>query len=444
MKKSNALLLLLGILFISFNLRAPITAVGSVVDMIQQEYALSNAVAGFITTLPLVAFAIVSPFVAKISAKIGHSKTMLLGLVLILLGEIFRSYTGVIGLFAGTAVIGVGIAIGNVIIPAIIKMNFSEKAGFVTSIYTSGMCIFAAVGAGISIPLAKGLGAGWKHTLFVWFILTAVTILIWLPQTGKKAAQPESQAEHHEVSVWRESLAWWVTLFMGTQSLLFYSLVAWLPTIVASKGLSPAFAGNMALLFQLMAIPATLVIPTLCDRFSHQRGLVYAVAVIYGTGMTLFLLGHSEVIVTIAVVLMSIGMGGSISLSIAFISLRSHDSKIASELSGMSQSAGYLFAGLGPILTGFLFDTLSTWTVPVGIFIALIVFLCLCGHFAGAGMIKGTPATAASALIEMEEGLVYEVHHLEEEFVHEMHHLEDEAVHEIHEIEEHLHLRKKS
>ena len=444
MKKSHALLLLTGILFISFNLRAPITAVGSIVDMIQTEYGLSNAVAGFITTLPLVAFAIVSPFVAKISEKAGHSKTMLLGLVLILAGEVIRSYTGVIGLFAGTAVIGVGIAIGNVIIPAIIKLNFSEKVGFVTSIYTSGMCIFAAVGAGISIPLAKGFGAGWKHTLCVWFILTLVTILIWLPQTGKNGKKAQVQAEHHEVSVWKESLAWWVTLFMGTQSLLFYSLVAWLPTIVASKGLSAEFAGNMALLFQLMAIPATLVIPTLCDRFSHQRGLVYAVCIIYGTGMTCFLFGHTELLITAAVVLMSIGMGGSISLSIAFISLRSHDSKIASELSGMSQSAGYLFAGIGPILTGLLFDTLATWTVPVGIFVGLIAFLAVCGHFAGKGMIVGVPATASSALVEMEEELMHEMHHLEEEFVHEVHHLEEEVVHEFHVVEEHLHLKKKS
>lgn len=444
MKKSQSVLLILGILFISFNLRAPITAVGSVVDMIQHEYGLSNAVAGFITTLPLVAFAIVSPFVAKVSAKIGHSRTMFLGLVLIMAGEVCRSYTGVIGLFAGTAIIGVGIAIGNVIIPAIIKMNFSEKVGFVTSIYTSGMCIFAAVGAGISIPLAKGLGAGWKHTLFVWFALTVFTILIWLPQTGKNAVKPKTQEEHHEVSVWKESLAWWVTLFMGTQSLLFYSLVAWLPTIVASKGLSEAFAGNMALLFQLMAIPATLVIPTLCDKFKNQRGIVYVVCAIYGTGMILFLLGQTQPAITAAVVLMSLGMGGSISLSIAFISLRSHDSKIASELSGMSQSAGYLLAGLGPIVTGFIFDTLATWNIPVAIFAALIVFLALCGHFAGKGMIVGTPATASSAIVEMEEELAVEIKKLEEEFAAEVKKLEEEFVHEVHLLEEKMGIKKNS
>ena len=383
MKKSKSFLILLGILFISFNLRAPITAVGSIVEMIQAEYGLSNAAAGFITTLPLIAFAVVSPFVSKISGSIGHSKTMMIGLLFILCGEFLRSYTNAVGLFAGTAVIGIGIAIGNVIIPGIIKLHFSDRVGFVTSIYTSGMCIFAAVGAGISIPLAKGLQLGWKNTLCVWAILTFITIIIWFPQTKEKALVTSAKSSKKRSSIWKSPLAWWVTLFMGTQSLLFYSLVAWLPTIVMSKGLSQAFAGNMALLFQLMAIPATLVIPALCDKFKDQRVLIYVVCAIYASGMILFLTGGSSVIITCAVVLMSLGMGGSISLSIAFISLRSPDSSRAAELSGMSQSAGYLLAAVGPILTGFIFDLTSSWTIPVTLFVILIGFLCFCGFFAG-------------------------------------------------------------
>lgn len=384
-QKRDSLLVILGILFISFNLRAPITAVGSIVEMIQAEYALSNAVAGFITTLPLVAFAVVSPFVSKISAAIGHAKTMMLGLFFILLGEVVRSYTGAAGLFIGTAVIGIGIAIGNVIIPAIIKLYFSENVGVVTSIYTSGMCIFAAVGAGISVPLAKGMELGWKNALAAWFVLTLITILIWLPQVLKKqAVVSHTQTSGSKTSIWKSKLAWWVTLYMGTQSLLFYSLVAWLPTIVTSKGMSVSFAGNMALMFQLMAIPATLLVPTLCDKFKDQRGLVAVISAIYALGMLCFLLGQSQITVILAVVCMAIGMGGSISLSIAFISLRSPTPARASELSGMSQSAGYLFAAVGPIVTGLIFDIQSSWTMPLMIFVALIAFLAVCGMFAGA------------------------------------------------------------
>lgn len=384
MKKRDSLLVILGILFISFNLRAPITAVGSIVEMIQAEYALSNAAAGFITTLPLIAFAVVSPFVSKLSGKIGHAKTMMLGLLFILLGEAVRSYTGAFGLFIGTAVIGVGIAIGNVIIPAIIKLCFSEKVGMVTSIYTSGMCIFAAVGAGISVPLAKGMNLGWKNALASWFILTVITILIWLPQVKQKQMTTGAMQKNvSKTSIWKSKLAWWVTLYMGTQSLLFYSLVAWLPTIVTSKGMSDSFAGSMALMFQLMAIPATLLIPALCDKFKDQRILVAVTCIVYALGMLCFLLGQTQMAMIVAVICMAIGMGGSISLSIAFISLRSPNPARASELSGMSQSAGYLFAALGPIVTGVIFDIQSSWTMPLIIFIVLIAFLAGCGMFAG-------------------------------------------------------------
>ena len=384
MKKINTILVILGILFIAFNLRAPITAVGSVVELIQKDYNLSNAVAGFITTLPLVAFAIVSPFVSKFSNRWGLSKVMMGGLIFILIGEIVRSYTGIKGLFIGTAILGIGIAIGNVIIPSIIKLYFSNKVGVVTSVYTSGMCIFAAVGAGISAPIAKGMNLGWKNSLASWMILTLITIFIWLPQILKQQEETNKKVENKKgSSIWKSKLAWWVTFFMGTQSLLFYSLVAWLPTIIISKGMSYSFAGNMALTFQLMAIPATLVIPILCDKFKDQRILVIVNCLIYVTGMWFFLIGDTTLLLIIATILMSVGMGGSISLSIAFISLRSPNSTKASELSGMSQSAGYLFAALGPTLTGFVYDLKSTWTIPLIIFIVLIAFLLLCGFYAG-------------------------------------------------------------
>ena len=383
MKKRDSFLVILGILFISFNLRAPITAVGSIVDLIQSEFALSTAAAGFITTLPLLAFAVVSPFVATLAGKIGHAKTMMCGLGLILCGELIRSYTGAAGLFLGTAVIGVGIAIGNVIIPGIIKLRFADRVGAVTSIYTSGMCIFAAVGAGISVPLAKGLGLGWKNALASWFFLTIVTIVIWLPQVRGKAAASAAKKAAGKTSIWKSKLAWFVTLFMGVQSLLFYSLVAWLPTVVTSKGMADSFAGSMATLFQLMAIPATLLIPTLCDKFRDQRPLVLVTCLIYALGMLCFLLARNAMMITVAVVLMAIGMGGSISLSIAFMSLRSPNSARASELSGMSQSAGYLLAAVGPVLTGFIYDIQTSWTIPLVMFIVLIGILAFCGLTAG-------------------------------------------------------------
>jgi CP family cyanate transporter-like MFS transporter len=388
MSKKEQVLIILGIIFISFNLRAPITAIGSVVELIQAKYALSSVAAGFITTLPLLAFAIVSPFVAKISQKIGSGKSMVLGLLFIIMGELIRSYTNSFGLFAGTALLGVGIAIGNVLIPSIIKTKFPHKLGMMTGIYTSSMCVFAAVGAGTSMPMAKGFG--WENSLAFWIILAVVTLLIWMPQLKQQhKIAPTTQNSNQEKtdSIWKSATAWWVTLFMGVQSLLFYSLVAWLPTIIISKGMTDSFSGSMALAFQLIAIPATLVIPLLCDKVKNQRGLVMFTCLLYLMGMIFFLFAQDQATIFFAVTLMSLGMGGSISLSIAFISLRSPNAKRTSELSGMTQSAGYLLAAVGPILMGLIFDNLQSWTVTIIIFCALIVSLAFFGYFAGANVL---------------------------------------------------------
>ena len=389
MNKKEKLFIILGIIFISFNLRAPITAVGSIIDLIKSEHNLSNGASGFITTLPLITFAIVSPFVSQIAEKLKYEKTILLGLLFILVGEYIRSYTNLFGIFLGTTFLGIGIAIGNVLIPSIIKLHFKNNAGTMVSIYTSSMCIFAAVGAGISVPLAKGLELGWKNTLAVWIILTLTTILIWSPQLTNNSTKNVTKQVviNDSTSIWKSRLAWGVTIFMGLQSLLFYSLVAWLPTMITTKGMSDMFAGTMALTFQLTAIPATLIIPILCDKFSNQKIIVSIICLLYLTGILLFLLGNSQFIILISVIFMSLGMGGSISLSIAFISLKTANVTRASQLSGMSQSAGYLLAALGPITTGVIYDITQNWAFPLVIFILLIFSLFFCGLKVGRNVV---------------------------------------------------------
>ncbi len=385
MSKKEKIFIVLGIIFISFNLRAPITAVGSVVKMIAGEYNLNSGASGFITTLPLIAFAIVSPFVSTISKKFGFGKTMMCGLFLILIGEVIRSYTNVLGLFVGTGLIGVGIAIGNVLVPSIIKLKFGKKIGKMTSIYTSSMCIFAAIGAGVSIPLAVDMNLGWRISLAVWFVFTLITVFIWLPQIKIKdnTISKNMVETKSNTLIWRDKTAWFVTLFMGVQSLLFYCMVAWLPTIIISKELSQNFASTMALTYQLVAIPATLLIPILCDKFKDQRKIVLVNSFIYLVGMSLFLFASSEAMMILSIILLSLGMGGSISLSISFISLRSPNSFKASQLSGMSQSAGYLLAAIGPATMGAINDLTNNWSIPIVIFIASIILLALLGLGAG-------------------------------------------------------------
>ncbi|MEG0371052.1 MAG: MFS transporter [Clostridium sp.] len=389
MTSSKKILIILGLVFISFNLRAPITSVGSIVNLIQEDLQISSSIAGFITTLPLIAFAVFSPFVSKISNIYGPGLTMLSGLILIIIGEFTRSYTNLLGLFIGTSLIGIGISIGNVLIPSIIKLRFPGNVGIMSSVYTTSMGIFAAIGSGISVPLAKGLSLGWRNTLAVYIVLAVITIFVWLPQVNinkmsiKEISKEDISTPTPSRSIFKSKLAWSVTSFMGIQSLLYYSLVAWLPTIVMSKGMSPNFAGIMALLMQLASIVATLLIPIIADRYNDQRIITTISSSTYLVGIILLLFGNTQIIFILSIICIGLGVGGSISLAITFISLRCENAKRAAELSGMSQSVGYLFASFAPMLFGYIFDITLSWTIPLLLFIITNIFLIIFGLKAG-------------------------------------------------------------
>lgn len=382
---SHLLLVFLGILFVSFNLRAPITSVGPIIDLIQVEYSLNSSMAGFITTLPLLAFAVISPFVAKINHRFGHGLTMFAGLLFMIIGELIRSYTDVFGLFIGTAFIGIGIAIGNVLIPSVIKHKFKKDMGNVLSIYITSMCIFAALGSGLSIPLTNTFG--WNTSLAIWIFLSIIALFIWLPQLKKSEEYNNSDdlllEEIQSKSIWKSPLAWWVTLYMGTQALLFYTLIAWIPSILIFREFDNHFGGLMLLLFQLVGLPATLLIPIIAGKLKNQKLIVFTISFIYLIGMFIFLFATTSFSVIISMIFLGIGTGGSISLAIAFIALRTPHAKKATELSGMSQSAGYLLAAIGPIFIGFIFDISKSWDVPILLLIVLVIVLIIFGLKAG-------------------------------------------------------------
>ncbi|SDL50452.1 MFS transporter, CP family, cyanate transporter [Maridesulfovibrio ferrireducens] len=390
-KKSSQLLLVIIIILVSFNLRAPLTSVGPIIHFIQKEFLLNNSMAGLLTTLPLIVFGIISLFVSKISAKFGSMRTLISGLVLILIGEAIRSYTGLYGLFIGTGILGIGIAVGNVLIPSFIKQKFSAHIGPITSLYATSMCLSAALGAGLSAPLILQFNFDWRDTLFIWSVLAVITIATMFfyliknkpAQLPPKTATPELFGIN-EKSIWKSPLAWWVTLFMGAQSLVFYSLAAWLPSMITSKGMGVEFAGLMCLVYQLMAIPATLIIPVLAGRRDDQRKLTTIKIGIYLLGILLLFFTKSKTIILLSVVLMGIGMGGSISLAIAFISLRTPNAKKTTQLSGMSQSFGYFFAALGPFLLGFMYDVTQSWDLPIISLVTVLILLAFFGLKAGA------------------------------------------------------------
>lgn len=380
--KRNNWLLLIGVILVSTNLRGPFTSVGALIPFIREDLGISNALAGSITTLPLLAFALVSPFAPKIANRIGMEWTITLSLVLLITGVVIRSLGEITFLFTGTFFIGVAIAIGNVLIPGIIKMNYPLKIGLMTGIYAIFMNVFGALGSGISVPLASIGDFGWQGALSIWAILAFISLLIWLPQLNSRRHRETTVKTGTKNNLWRSPLAWKITLFMGSQSLIFYTLVTWLPDILYENGYDSNSAGWMLFLMQFAIIPFTFIIPVIAEKMKNQVGLSLATGLLFIIGLGGLLQGNI-MMAPLWVILLGIAGGSAFSLSMMFFTLRTKDGKEAAELSGMAQSFGYLLAAVGPVLVGSLHDVTSGWTVPLSLLILISVMLLIVGMLSG-------------------------------------------------------------
>lgn len=373
-------ILIIGILLIGSNLRAPLTPVGSLIPFIRDDLAISNTLAGMITTLPLLAFALLSPFAPKIANKIGMEWTIFCALIVLMAGIFLRSSFGVASLFIGTGLIGLSIAIGNVLIPAYIKMSFPFKVGMMTGLYAVFMNLFASVASGVSVPISNLGDLGWEGALLFWVILTIIALIAWLPQLTKKKPKPlqVEKSSKSESNVWKSPLAWSITFFMGLQSFIFYTIVTWLPELLHHHGYSATSAGWMLFLLQFAIIPVTFIVPLLAEKMENQRILSILTALSFMSGITGLMIGHASLVV-VSILLLGIASGSAFSLSMMFFSLRTTSGKQAAELSGMAQSFGYLLAALGPVLFGALFDMTGNWFFPLLMLIGVATLFCIAG-----------------------------------------------------------------
>lgn len=365
-------------MFIGFNLRAALTGIGPLVAMIQSDLHLSSGATGFITTIPLLAFAAMSLLVSKISAKLGEGKTILLSFVIMAVGLLVRSYLGTAGLFLGTVLAGMGIAFGNVLLPVIIKGHMPEKAAVLTSIYTASMGIFASISAAISAPLA--LHVGWRNSMAVWVLLVVIGILFWIPFVPMKMKQEHGDAVK---GLFRNPIAIWLSLYMGLQSLFFYCFVAWLPTILAVKGFDAQTAGYLFSIYQILGIPASFITSFLAGKSNDQRKVVGVVMAAYILAMVMITAFDVKAIVAIGVTICGFCSGCCLSLAMLMINTRASNAAVAAQLSGMSQAVGYLIAATGPFVMGFVFDLTQNWTFTLVILILMMIPLFITGWNSG-------------------------------------------------------------
>lgn len=379
---SRLVWLLLGILCIAMALRAPVTGVAPLISMIREQLDLSSTAAGMLITLPLLAFAVVSLFAAGLARRFGLERTLFGALLLIAAGIVVRIQGAAWGLYAGTAIIGAGIAIGNVLLPSLVKRDFPQRVAGMTSAYVLTMGIAAGVASAIAIPLANLSADGWRFSTLCLLVVPVVSMLLWLPQLAQHTA-PASTTTHapHGGRLWHSPLAWQVTLYLGINSFVFYVGVSWLPAILRDAGYSAERAGSLHGLLQLMSAGPALFMAPVVRRMKDQRGAAFcsaAASVVAFTGLIV-----APGWATLWIVLLGLGTGGGIILGLAFVGLRASHAQQAAALSGMAQCVGYLFAATGPALVGAMHDRLGGWGVSLGVCAALCVAMAIIGLYAG-------------------------------------------------------------
>lgn len=373
--------LVLGILLFATTLRGPFTAVGPLLESLRPLFGLNTSEAGLLITLPLLSFFMVSPFAPLLARKIGLERALFVALLVMCAAIVLRSSGSLWGLYAGTSILGAGIAVGNTLLPSLLKRDFPSQITTLTAVYSITMGVASAAASAVVVPLAQNLN--WQWSLGVFLVLPLLSALVWLPQLNATKGEAGSATTKKAAgrSVWGMGLAWQVSLFFGTSSLTYYSVATWLPAMLVDLGYSQAQAGSLHGLMQLAtAFPGLILVPWV-RRSKDQR----LISVCMASLSLLSLLGlvTFPAAATVWVAVFGFGVTGTFILGLSFIGMRAATTAQAAALSGMAQCIGYLLAASGPIVLGALHDSVGNWQVPLYVCTCLCVLQAILGFGAG-------------------------------------------------------------
>lgn len=355
-----------GFIAVALVCRTPITSVPPALGAVRSGLDLSPTLAGLTTTLPLLCFGIMAFATPWLVARWGTERTTLVALVVAGVGILTRSAPTVGTFYLGATLMGAGIAILNVVLPAIVRSRFPQQVPRMTSTYTVCMIFGASVASAATAPLLTA-GVGWPATLGIWAIPVILALVMWAAAARKIAAHPTGghaappQAPSGLAHVVRLPRTWLTAVFMGMQSLCFYIPLTWIPDILHSHGASLPVSGLLLAVYMGMGIPGSFFGPHMA---THRRaplvlGVFFA---IYALGIAALLAG--PVLATVGVVVAGFGQGAGIAIALTFIA-RQRDPHDVPAVSAFAQGCGFLIAAVGPVLAGALFEATHAWTVPI-------------------------------------------------------------------------------
>lgn len=422
--RPSMLIALLGIFFVGLNLRPAIISVAFVIPDIRSDLALGATAAGLLTTVPLLAFVLLSMRAPGWGRRFGLARTIFAALVILMVGFAIRLVPSATALFIGMAVVGVAITIGNVLLPAFIKARYPDRGGILMGVYTVSLYAGPALASGLTLPIAWATGS-WRIALLSWGILAVIALPLWLPQVGRVKLRPGTPAAKVQLtenggasgaaegagddsadasgaassakaappaiamsSMLRAPLAWAVSVYFAVLSVLFYTVNAWLPTMFLEQGRGENAGGEMLTVVNLVAIPCALAVSILVHRTRSQVWATSIGSVGLGVGLAGMYFAPAHLGMAFAV-LFGIGHGTATGIAFSLAMLRTRTVAGTAGLGALSQTAGYTCSAIGPVGAGALHDMLSgggvaqPWSVVMAGLVALVVLQFLAGLWAG-------------------------------------------------------------
>lgn len=381
MRRMPVPLFLLVLILVALNLRPALSSLAPLLDRITQDLGLSTLAAGLLTTLPVVCLGLFAPLAPRLANRLGAERTLSMALVMLGFALWLRASDFTVLLYLGTLLCGGSIGVAGTLLPAIVKREHPERADLFTGVYTMALCLGAALAAGLSVPLANLLDS-WQASLTCWVLLVIVALPVW--RISMPHPWPKHTSATHDAAprLWHLPLARHITLFMGCQSSLAYIVFGWLPFLLQQRGLGEVEAGWLMAASVMSQVLIALLAPMIGRMGRDQRPAIVLLLSCTTVGLLGLMIGPLS-LRWIFAVLLGFGQGGSFSMALTLLVLRTSDARLAGALSGMAQGTGYMLAALGPLAVGILLQLTDDLRVIAALFALILLVATILGLKAG-------------------------------------------------------------
>ncbi|HET5057595.1 TPA: CynX/NimT family MFS transporter [Streptococcus pneumoniae] len=373
--KKQSLFFVPGIILIGVSLRTPFTVLPIILGNISQGLEVEVSSLGVLTSLPLLMFTLFSPFSTQLAQKIGLEHLFTYSLFFLTIGSLIRLINLPL-LYLGTLMVGASVAVINVLLPSLIQANQPKKIGFLTTLYVTSMGIATALASYLAVPITQA--SSWKGLILLLTLLCLATFFVWLPNHRYNHRLAPQTKQKSQIKVMRNKQVWAIIIFSGFQSLIFYTVMTWLPTMSIHAGLSSHEAGLLTSILSLISIPFSMTIPSLTTSLStRNRQLMLTLVSLAGVvGISMLFFPINNFIYWLAIHLL-IGTATSALFPYLMVnfSLKTSAPEKTAQLSGLSQTGGYILAAFGPTLFGYSFDLFHSWVPSVAALLLIDILM---------------------------------------------------------------------